>query len=168
MGLLEITGTDFAAWNLCCNRENWQTATMTVEEPVDEVKIAGAAAPGTDCKLSSYVRVSAGGKGRYFLVAHMDPLNSFLAPDCVSDPVQRITDDPIDSLDPGFDERLSQAFCYCGHDWFPFIFFATVCWPSLADLGSLHRRGMKNAGINYAVIAIVVRFREVTELHSPL
>jgi hypothetical protein len=39
------------------------------------VKIAGAAAPGTDCKRSSHVRVSAGGKSRYLLVALMDPLN---------------------------------------------------------------------------------------------
>src|SRR5437870_10320643 len=123
MGLLEIIGADFAARDLRCNREDRQTAAVTVEEPVDEVKIAGAAAPGTHCELSSHVRVSAGGKGRYLLVPHMDPLDSFLAPNCLSYPVERIAHDTIDSFDSGFDQRLNEVFCYCRHDCFPFIFF---------------------------------------------
>src|SRR6202158_3762884 len=82
------------------------------------MKVTWTATPGAHCKLPGDVRIGAGGKGRYLLVAHMDPLNTFFAPDCVTDPVARIADDPIESLHPCFDERPNQAFCYGRHDCF--------------------------------------------------
>src|SRR5258707_10625076 len=114
MRLLEIVGTDLGAWYMRRNRKNRHRASLAVVESVDEMKIAGTAAPGEDCKLAGDVRVRARGKGRHFLVADVDPFNGFLSAHRVGDFIERITDDPIDSLDPGLDERLNQAFCYCG------------------------------------------------------
>jgi hypothetical protein len=91
---------------------------MAIEEAVDEVKVAGAATPGADGELAGDVCVGAGGEGRHFLVADVNPLNGFLSAYLVGYPIERIADYSIDSLDPGFDQRLNQAFCYCRHDWF--------------------------------------------------
>jgi hypothetical protein len=108
MRLLEIVGTDLAAWNMSRDCENRDGASMTVEKPVDEVKVAGAATPGADCKLASHVRVSAGGRGRHFLVADMDPFNRLLSAYFVDYSVERITHDTVDSLDPASTSVLTK------------------------------------------------------------
>jgi hypothetical protein len=101
------------------NCENRHGAAMAIEQAVDEVKVARAATPGADSELAGDVRLGAGGEGRHFLVADVNPLDGFLSAYLVGYPIERIADDPIDSLDPGFGQRLDQAFCYCGHDdWF--------------------------------------------------
>ena len=167
MGLLEITGTDFAAWNLGCNREDRQAAAMTVEEPVYQMKVAWTATPGADSQLASDVRIGAGGKGRYLLVAHMDPLNTFLAPDCVSDPVERITHDPVDSTPASTSvlTRLSATVGMIGS----FYFLRDRLMAVIRGSWIRHRRGVKNARTKLsAVNRHSCAIREVTELRSPL
>src|SRR5580704_3813192 len=116
MGFLEIIRADFAARNVRRNRQDWHTAAMAVEEPVDEVKVARTATPGTDRKLTGNVRVSAGGEGRDFLVTNVDPLNGFLPAHRIGYPIERIADYSIDSLHPAPGERSYQVFCYCRHN----------------------------------------------------
>lgn len=53
-----------------------------------------------DRKIAGDVRVRTGGKGCYFFVTYVDPLNSFLSSDGISYPVERIADDPVDSPHP--------------------------------------------------------------------
>ena len=84
---------------------------MAVEEPADEVKVAGTATPDADCQRARYVRIGSRRKRRYLLVANVNPLDRFLAPDRVGDLVERIADDPIDTLYPCFDQSLDRA---CG------------------------------------------------------
>src|SRR6266851_4325926 len=72
MGLLEIAGADFTTWNLRCDRQDRHTTAVTVKQPIDQMKIAGAAAPGTDRQIAGNVCVGAGGKGSDFLMADVD------------------------------------------------------------------------------------------------
>jgi hypothetical protein len=116
MRLLEIAGTDLAARNMCRDGENRHGASMAIEEAVDKVKVAGTATPGADGELAGYVRLGAGRKGRHFLVADVDPFNGFLSADLVSDPVERIADDPIDSLHSRCGQSPYQGFRYGRHN----------------------------------------------------
>jgi hypothetical protein len=95
---------------------------MAIEEPIDEVEIAGAATPGADRQLAAYVRISARGESRHFLVADVDPLNSFLSVYLVEYSIERIADYSVDSLHSTRRERRYQALCYPWHNLFsPFM-----------------------------------------------
>src|ERR1700721_4752248 len=50
MRLLEIVGTDLGAWNMCRDRENRHGTAMAIEQPVDEMKVAGTATPGASAE----------------------------------------------------------------------------------------------------------------------
>jgi len=121
MRLLEIIGADLAAWDMCRDCENRHSAAMAIEEPVDKMKVAGTATPGTDGKLAADVRVGACCKGRYFLMADVNPLNGFLSPHSVGYPVERIADYSVDSLNARRGERRYQAFRHCRHDFSPIV-----------------------------------------------
>jgi hypothetical protein len=84
---------------------------MAIKEPVDEMKVARTATAGADGKLAGNVRVGAGGKGRHFLVADVNPFDGFLSAYLVAYPIERIADYSIDSLDSDLDQRLNKAFC---------------------------------------------------------
>jgi hypothetical protein len=83
------------------------------------MKVARTATAGADGKLAGNVRVGAGGKGRHFLVADVNPFDGFLSAYLVAYPIERIADYSIDSLDSDLDQRLNKAFCYRRHNWFP-------------------------------------------------
>jgi hypothetical protein len=53
------------------DRQNGNTRAMTVEQTIDEVKIAGAAAPGANSEPAGKVRLGAGCQGGNFLMAEM-------------------------------------------------------------------------------------------------
>src|SRR6204780_2179579 len=44
MSFLEISSADLTAWNMRCDREYRSIAAMSIEESVDQVKVAGTAA----------------------------------------------------------------------------------------------------------------------------
>src|ERR1700716_4037793 len=91
---------------------------MTIEQAVDQVKIAGAAAPGADRKLSRQVRLRSGRESRNLLMPDMHPLDLALAADRIGQPIQAGADDAIDPLDPGggegFHELISDRFSHSG------------------------------------------------------
>jgi hypothetical protein len=103
---------------------------MAIEEPVDEMKVAGPATPRTDCKLAGHVRVGARSKGRHFLVTDVNPFNSFLSTHRLSDSIERIADYSIDSLDAGRSEGRYQVFGYSRHSFFPPIVSPSPCSDS--------------------------------------
>src|SRR5215469_17885779 len=89
---------------------------MTVEQPIDEMKIAGPAASGTYSKLSCDVRLGAGGKGCHFLVPCVDPFNRLLAPHRVEYAVERVADDSVNPFHSGMGQSLHQDFRNGSHD----------------------------------------------------
>jgi hypothetical protein len=99
--------------------ENRHGASMAIEEPVDEMKVAGTATPGADGKLASNVRVSPGGKRRHFLVADVNPFDRLLSAYLVDYPIERIANYSVNSLHSRRGERRYQAFCYRRHILFP-------------------------------------------------
>ena len=52
---------------------------MTVEQVVDEMRIAGSATPGANGELASDARVRSPGEGRYHLAPRMQPLDTAAA-----------------------------------------------------------------------------------------
>ena len=73
---------------------------MAVKKSVDEMKVAGTATPGADRELAGDVRIGARGKARYFLVADVNPFDGFLSAYRLGDPIERIANYSIDSLNP--------------------------------------------------------------------
>ena len=93
---------------------------MTIEQAIDQVKIAGAAAPGTDRKFSRQVRFGTGCESSDLLVPHMHPFDLALAADRIGQPVQAVADDAIDPLDAGGSEGFRKLVgdCFCHNDSF--------------------------------------------------
>src|SRR5258707_533342 len=67
MGLLEVAGADLGARNVGGDGKHRNLVAVRIEEPVDEVQVAGAAAAGADGKLSGQFGVGGGveRRGRY-------------------------------------------------------------------------------------------------------
>src|SRR5262245_20970310 len=106
MGGLEVVDADLPARNMRGDRQHRHTAAMTIVKPVDEVQVARTAATGADRKLAGEMRLGAGGEGRGFLVAHMNPVDAFDAAQRVGEPVERIAYDAVDTPDTGLLQRF--------------------------------------------------------------
>src|SRR5882757_241995 len=79
--LLKVAASNLVTRNLCRNCEHGDTIPMTVEEAVDEVKIAWAATARTYGKLSGKVSLGSSGKGSYLFMSHMQPFDLFALTD---------------------------------------------------------------------------------------
>src|SRR5258707_10592614 len=106
MSFLEISGAEFGRRDLRRNGKHWDARALTIEQPVDEVQIAGSAAPGADGEFPCQVRLGTGRESCDLLVPHMHPFDLALAPDRIGQPVQAVADDAIDPLDTGGSEGL--------------------------------------------------------------
>src|SRR5208282_2564989 len=80
----------------------------TVEQPVDQVQVARAAAAGADGKLAGQMRLGARGEGGDLLVADMQPLDLSLTANGVGQAVKAVADDAVDALDAGGCENLGE------------------------------------------------------------
>src|SRR5262245_48855295 len=121
MSLLKIARADFCAWNLRCDSKYRQSAAVTVEQSIDQMKIARPAAPRTNRKLSRHVRIGARSKGCHFFVSYVDPFDGLLAADCIDYAVKRVTDDSVNPFHSGLDQSLHQDFCNGSHDSCRFV-----------------------------------------------
>ena len=81
---------------------------VAVEQAVDEVQIAGAAAPGADGDLARQMRFCARREGCDFFVPDMNPFDFALAAKRVSQAVQAIADNAINSLDARYGKNLRE------------------------------------------------------------
>ena len=88
---------------------------VRIEEPVDQVQVAGAAAAGADRELAGQFGVGGGGERCGFLVAHVHPLDLAATPDRVGDWVQTVADDAIDTPHTSLDQNLHQIFRNVDH-----------------------------------------------------
>jgi hypothetical protein len=101
MRLLEIAGADFCRRDMRRNSEHGHARAVAIEEAIDQMQIAGAAASGADRKAAGEMRLSACRECRDFLVADVHPFDLALPTQRVGETVEAIADDSIDPLDIG-------------------------------------------------------------------
>ena len=75
MRLLEIPAPDLGRRDLGRNRGHRHAAAMRVEQPVDEMQIAGAAGAGADRKAAGHLGFARGRERRDLFVAHVNPVD---------------------------------------------------------------------------------------------
>jgi hypothetical protein len=88
---------------------------MTVEQSIDEVKIARTAASGADGQRAGELRLCAGRESRNLFMADMDPFDLALAPDRVGDAVEAIANDAIDTFHADRCQGLGELVCHGFH-----------------------------------------------------
>src|ERR1700693_3125094 len=86
---------------------------MAVEQPVDEVQIAGPAAASTNGEFTGQVRFGAGREGCDLLVPDVNPLDLALSSQRVGEAVEAIADNAIDPLDARCSQGLCELIGYC-------------------------------------------------------
>ena len=106
MRLLEEVRADFHRGNLRGDRHHRHAGALAIEEAVDEVQIARAAAAGADGEVAGDMRVGAGGEGGDFFVAHVQPLHAPAAAHRVGEAIETVADDAVDALHAGRGENL--------------------------------------------------------------
>src|ERR1700742_603057 len=81
------------------------------------MEIAGAAAPGTDRKLSRQMRFGTGCESRDLLMPYMHPLDLALTADRIGQSIQAVADDAVNPLHAGDGEGFRKLVGNCfGHD----------------------------------------------------
>jgi hypothetical protein len=88
---------------------------MAIEEPIDQVQIARAAASGAYGEFARQLRLSAGGKGRDFFVPDGNPLDLIAHAQRFGDAIERITHQSIDTAHIGGFEDLDYSVGNIGH-----------------------------------------------------
>ena len=76
MRLLEIVRTDFGRGDLRRDGHHRHARAMAVEETVDEMQVARAAAAGADGEAARDMGVGAGGESGDLLVAQVQPFDA--------------------------------------------------------------------------------------------
>ncbi len=98
MRRLKIVDPNFGAGNMSRNRQHGNTASMGIEEPVDEMKVAGTAATATDCQLSCQMRFGRRCECSTFFMPHMDPLDRLHPAQGVREAIEGVADNTIGSF----------------------------------------------------------------------
>ena len=115
--LLDRFEAQIPAHNLACDQDDGGAVAIGLVKPVDEVEAAGAARACTGGEAARELGFGARGERSGFLMPHVDPFD-FAAVDGVSDPVQRVADDPVAPLHTGslqrFDQQVGYAFAHDG------------------------------------------------------
>ena len=106
MRLLEEVRADLGRGDLRRDRHHRHAGALAVEETVDEMQIARAAAAGADGEVARDMRVGAGGEGGHFFVAHVQPLHAAAPAHGVGEAVQTVADDAVDALHASRGENL--------------------------------------------------------------
>ena len=99
--LLEVARADLGAGNVGGDRQHRGHAAVGVEQAVDQVQVAGAAAARADRQLAGELGLRPGREGRGLFVAHVHPVDLVAAADGVGHRVEAVADDAIDLLDAG-------------------------------------------------------------------
>ena len=135
MGLLEIARPDLGRREVGRDRQHRHARAMAIEQAVDEMQVAGAAASGAHRKAAAEMRLGARREGSDLLVAHVEPFDLSLAADRVGQPVQAIADNAVDPLHTCCDQGLRELICDGLHESAPFM--STMLWQSGASLTCL-------------------------------
>ena len=87
---LEIINTDFAAGNMRGQGQHRYAAAMGVEQAIDQMQVAWPATAGAYRQFTGQMGFGTGGKRGGLFVAHMDPLDLFLAAQGIGKAVEGI------------------------------------------------------------------------------
>src|SRR5262249_21106619 len=141
--LLEIAAADFGGGDLRGDREHGDPRAVTIEQSVDEVQVAGPAAPRADRELARQMRLGAGRERGDLLVPDVDPLDLSLAPQGVGQPIEAVAHDPVDAFHAGGGERFDELVSHKTRHGYPpesdrgrALVSARRCGTSIARTGS--------------------------------
>src|ERR1700728_974335 len=109
---LKIGAAQFAARNLCCDRDHGNPAALAIVKSVDKVEVARAATPGAHREASGQMGFRPGGESCRLLVPHMDPLDILPLANRVGDTVKRVTRNSIDPANTSFSQDLGYEIRY--------------------------------------------------------
>ena len=99
VGLLEVRPADLLSWDVRGDREHGHPAAVRVEEPVDEMEVARAAACGADGQLAGHAGVAGSGEGGGLLVPDVHPIDASVAAQRVGQTVEGVAGQPVDAPD---------------------------------------------------------------------
>ena len=116
VGFLEVSATNLAGGDVGSNRQHRSVGAVGIVETVDEVGVARTARAGAHGQLTGHLGLGACGKGRGFLVAHVNPVDTAVlraagGAHCVHDGVQGVAHHAVDTRDTGLDELCDNLFC---------------------------------------------------------
>ncbi len=90
LGLLEVTGADLTGVDLGGQGKHRGTGAVGVHNPLDQVGVAGPAAPGAHRKTAGELSFGRRREGGAFLVVHMHPVHTAIG--CAAAATDRVTD----------------------------------------------------------------------------
>ncbi len=99
MGLLEVVQADLGGGDLCGNGQHRHVVAMAIEQAIDQVQVAGAAAAGAYGQFAGGGGFGTGGKRGHFFVAHMHPLDAVHGAQGVGQAVEAVAGQAPDALD---------------------------------------------------------------------
>src|SRR4029077_12416283 len=115
MGFLKIAGTNLGTGNMRRDGHHRHAVAMAIKEAIDQMQIAGAAAPGAYSELARQLRLRAGGKRRDFLVPDGNPLDLLAHAQLLGDGIEGIPHQSINTAHAGSFERLNYSVRNIGH-----------------------------------------------------
>src|SRR5882672_11935508 len=71
ISLLKVSATNLPTRNMWGNGEYWNTVALTIVKAIDQMHVAGPAAPSTHCQCSREMRFGSGGKSPRLLIPHV-------------------------------------------------------------------------------------------------
>jgi hypothetical protein len=114
VGFLEISASDFFAWNLRRNRQHWDATAMAVIESVYQVQVSRPATSGTHRQMPGQMSIRSRRERGGFLVSHGNPLDVIPRADRIGNAVQGVTGQSVNPLHPGcnqsVNEKISNSF----------------------------------------------------------
>jgi tetrahydromethanopterin S-methyltransferase subunit G len=87
------------------DREHRDAAAVAIEQPVDEMKVAGSAASGTDGELARQVGLGAGSERRGLLIAHVDPADLAEAAKRVAEAIEAVANHAVNAFYADLSQR---------------------------------------------------------------
>jgi hypothetical protein len=116
MSLLKIVRSDLFARYVGGDCEHRNPVAMTVEEPVDEVQIAGPATACADREVAGNFGIRPGGKRRDLLVTHGHPFDFTVFAQRIGYAIQGVSDQPVYTCYTGGAQDFNESIGHASHD----------------------------------------------------
>src|ERR1700761_7790319 len=120
MGCLKIVDPDLAARDVRGDRQDRHAAALAIEQPIDQMQIAGTAAAGAHGKVAGEMSFGPRRESGSLLMAHVDPIDRFSSPQRIGNAVEGVADHTVDAFDASLLEGFNQVFgCSLAHNSSP-------------------------------------------------
>lgn len=100
------------------NGQHWNAASVTVEQPIDEMEVTRTTAACAYRQLAGQMRLGTRGEGGSLFMSHVNPGDFAQSPEAVGKAVQRISDDSIDSTHPSLTQGSGHKIGTGFRSWF--------------------------------------------------